>query len=238
MGLHRQEGTTTEQALLSLLQISDSFFPTGAFTQSYGLETFVQEGLVTSKEALAEFLTTYLLDNLATSDCLAMLLAYRVGAVADWTAVVQLDQRLAAQKLARESREASHKTGRRMLQVVQRLFPGSGLDKFAELIREGRAQGHHAVVFGLVTATLGLGEKEAALAFAYNATAGMVNNAVRLIPLGQHEGQWVLTTLSGVIQQAVKISLGLGLDDLGSTAPATEIRAMQHEHLYSRLFMS
>lgn len=238
MGLHRQEGIPTEAALLSLLQISDSFFPTGAFTQSYGLETYVQEGLVSSREALEELLTTYLMENLATSDCLAMLLAYRAAVQEDWTVVAELDQLLAAQKLARESREASYKTGRRMLQVVQRLYPSSGLDKFAEMIKEGSVQGHHALVFGLVSATLGLGEKEAALAFVYTATSGMVNNAVRLVPLGQNDGQWVLTSLLDIMQQTVEISLQLGLEDVGTTSPALEIRGMQHERLYSRLFMS
>lgn len=238
MSCSRQPITITEPGFLSLLQISDSFFPTGAFTQSYGLETYVQEGLVTSKESLAKFLVTYLLESVATADGLAVLLAHRAAAISNWPALQELDQILATQKLARESRAASAKTGSRMLRAVLQLFPHPGLKELSRLISEGKAAGHHAVVFGLAAQAIGLGEKEAALAFVYTAAAGMVNNAVRLIPLGQQDGQWVLTSLQQVMQEAVEKSLSLDIEDLGSAVPALEIRSMQHERLYSRLFMS
>ncbi|AEF93632.1 Urease accessory protein ureF [Desulfotomaculum nigrificans CO-1-SRB] len=235
---NRLQDITSNLRLLSLLQISDSFFPTGSFTQSYGLETYVQKGLITSKEDLVNFLTTYLLELLACSDCLAMLLAYRAGQDGSLVSLVELDQILAAQKIAREGREASVKTGNRMLQTATRLFTSSILVQFSKLVKQGKTYGHHAVVFGLMGQAIGLEEKELAFSFVYSTTAGMVNNAVRLIPLGQNEGQWVLKELQVVMEQAVEKSLGLSLNDLGSAAPALEIRGMQHERLYSRLFMS
>lgn len=238
MSSNRQPVTITEPGLLSLLQISDSFFPTGAFAQSYGLETYVQEGLVNSKETLVQFLTTYLLDSVATSDCLAMLLARRAAVKEDLSTILELDQILAAQKMARESREASAKTGSRMLQAALRLFPSAWLDEFNRILRQGKTYGHHALVFGLVTQVIGLEEKEAALSFVYTTVSAMVNNAVRLVPLGQNDGQWALAALRRVMQEAVETSLSLDLDELGAAAPALEIRSMQHERLYSRLFMS
>ena len=39
--------------LLNLLQISDSNFPTGSFSHSFGLETFIQEGQVTNKDGFS-----------------------------------------------------------------------------------------------------------------------------------------------------------------------------------------
>jgi len=66
----------------------------------------------------------------------------------------------------------------------------------------------------------------------------MVNNGVRLIPLGQQEGQRILRELTPSLNRAASEIQLKEIDDLGSTAPALEIRAMQHERLYTRLFMS
>ncbi|WP_407308959.1 urease accessory protein UreF [Desulfosporosinus sp. SB140] len=230
--------TITEEGILSLLQISDSFFPTGSFSHSYGLETYVQKELINSKETLAQFLKVYLLESIATSDCLALTLAHRAAEIADLAEILKLDQILSAQKLARESREASIKTGNRMMRVVSLVTNNVMLLDFCTLVLEGKTHGHHAVVFGLAAQVLGLGIKEAALAYIYNAMAGMVNNAVRLVPLGQNEGQLVLTSLQGTMLETVNTSLKLHIEDLGSATPALEIRSMQHERLYSRLFMS
>jgi urease accessory protein len=230
--------TINEVGLLSLLQISDSFFPTGAFTQSYGLETYVQEERVHSRETLVEFLTVYLLEALATSDCLALALAYRAAERVDLEEIQQLDQILTAQKVVRESRQASLKTGSRMLRVINQLYSIPLMLEFSRLIRDGKAHGNHAMVFGLAGQGLGIGLKEVALAYVYNATSGIVNSAVRLVPLGQNDGQWVLMSLQKTMQETVDVSLELTLEDLGASTPALEIRAMQHERLYSRLFMS
>lgn len=230
--------TITEQSLLSLLQISDSFFPTGAFSHSYGLETYVQEGQVASKETLARFLTAYLLESTATSDCLAMVLAYGYVENEEWEKVLKLDYLLSAQKLARESREASVKTGTRMLRAVMKLIEDSRLVRLSDLIDSGQAFGNHAVVYGIVAKVYGFGIKVAALAYVYAMTASMINNAVRLIPLGQNDGQWVLAQLQDLMAETAKKAMQFSIEDIGSSAPALEIRSMQHERLYSRLFMS
>lgn len=231
--------TITEQnKLLSLLQISDSLFPTGAFSHSYGLETYVQEGLVTSAETLAEFLAAYLLESAATSDCLAMALAYRYAVNEDWDKIAQLDRMLWAQKIARESREASVKTGIRMLQAVKGLVEDPRLVRLKALVDSGEIYGNHGVVYGVAAGVFGFEIREAALSYVYAMAAGMVNNALRLIPLGQTEGQWVLAHIQGLMTETAGKALGLSLEDLGSSAPALEIRSMQHERLYSRMFMS
>lgn len=230
--------TITDIRLLSLLQLSDSFFPTGAFTQSYGLETYVQDGMILDKNTLSKILETYLLESLATSDSPAMLLAYRAEASGDWNRILELDAILTAQKLARESREASQNTGKRMLRAVLGLFPDKRLEQLNELVRLEKTFGNHAIIYGLTARVIGLGESEAALGFAYTSVAGIVNNAVRLIPLGQNDGQWVLLSLADVIRKAAGKSFTISVEELGVTAPALEIRSMQHERLYSRLFMS
>lgn len=75
-------------------------------------------------------------------------------------------------------------------------------------------------------------------AFLYSSISGLVQNAVRGIPLGQTAGQQLLREFQTYIQEAVeKIEL-LEEDDFGAVAPGLEISQMKHERVNIRIFMS
>jgi len=228
----------TGSQILTLLQICDSFFPTGGFTQSYGLETYVQDGLVCGGDSFRELLNTFVQDVLVTGDGLAVFLAWRAAGAEDLSFLEKIDQILSAMKLARESREGSARTGCRMLYTASPLFEDHVLREYIGLVRAGFCGGHHSLAFGLLGRRAGLTLEQTLLGFLYNAAASMVNNGVRLIPLGQQEGQRILRELTPSLNRAASEIQLKEIDDLGSTAPALEIRAMQHERLYTRLFMS
>lgn len=228
----------TGRQLLVLLQFCDSFFPTGGFSQSYGLETYVQNGLVDGGDSFREFLSTFVDNVLGREDGVAVSLAWRAADSKDFSTLTQIDRILSATKLARESRTASIKTGCRMLRTAAPLLNDAFLWDYLKLIRAGSCSGHHAVVFGLLGCRSGLNLEQTLFGYLYNAVAAMVNNGVRLIPLGQQEGQNILWNKMPLLKQVVSEIQRKTLDDLGSTAPALEIRAMQHERLYTRLFMS
>ncbi|MHB0977067.1 MAG: urease accessory protein UreF [Candidatus Aquicultorales bacterium] len=220
------------------MQLSDSSFPSGTFTQSFGLETYAQEGVVKTREALEELLAGYLSDSIATSDGLALRLAYRAARDGNLEELVELDRILTAVKLARESREGSIKTGVRLLRLGKKLYPDPLLIHFDELVMQAKTQGHYGVVMGMVGQSAEVGEEEILVAFAYSSAAAMVSRAVRLMPIGQNDGQLLLKRLSAVTKEASEKGAGLSKEHIGSITVAFEIRAMQHEGLYSRLFMS
>jgi urease accessory protein len=66
----------------------------------------------------------------------------------------------------------------------------------------------------------------------------MISAALRLLPIGQLAGQWLLTALLPHLPVIADDICQQGWDDLSSAAPDFDIRAMQHETLYSRLFQS
>jgi len=229
-----------ETRLLSLWQVCDSFFPTGGYIHSYGLETYIQRGLVRDEASLTEFLSTYLIRAVARSEGLAIRLAYRAIREDDLEVLIQLDEVLDAQKLAREPREASAKVGRQFLNTGKLLCVTPALEAFLGLVREGKVQGHKALSFALVGHGFDWGEDITVLAFMYITANGMVTNAVRAVPLGQTTAQSVLQNLrtNGSVARAAGMSRGLTINDLGAVVPALDIRAMQHEQLYSTLFAS
>jgi urease accessory protein len=90
----------------------------------------------------------------------------------------------------------------------------------------------------MYAAALGIDKKQALSGFYYNAAAGLVTNCVKLIPLGQQDGQELLFSLQTLIQQLVENSLKPDIDLIGLCCSGFDIASMQHERLYSRLYMS
>jgi urease accessory protein len=219
--------------LLMLLQWMDSAFPTGAFAHSGGLETYTQAEAITSADGLAR-LVEVKLSAAATTD----LIVVKEAMTADSSLIAQLDELCSASKLARETREASTKIGRRMLGSVLNLTEDARLLTYQEEIAAGRCAGHHAVVHGLACGALGMDARAALLAFGYALAANQTAASLKLIRIGQTQAQAVLGASGAAIEAAAEAALALTLDDYGSFAPGLDIRAMQHEHLFRRLFIS
>src|ERR1700704_5337196 len=96
---------------LAALQLADSQFPSGAFTQSHGLEALAADGLLANRESLVAVLEVSLRERLATSDLPALLAAHAAAKASTHAEVRDIDHLLTATKLAREEREASVRVG-------------------------------------------------------------------------------------------------------------------------------
>jgi urease accessory protein len=96
----------------------------------------------------------------------------------------------------------------------------------------------YPVAVGALAGVSGL-DVELAVAGALQAfAANLISAAVRLVPLGQSAGLFVLAELEPVIFATAAASRGQTLDDLGSFCPRADIAAMRHETQYTRLFRS
>jgi len=226
-----------DHQLLMLLHWTDSAFPTGAFAHSGGLETYVQADSVRTARDLAALIAAKL-DNAAHTDLIIVHCAMSAFADSDFEQIAWLDSLCAASKIARESREASEKIGRRMLASVLNVRPDSRLQTYRERINRGECIGHHAVAHGLAYATLNIDSRAALIAFAYALAANQTAASLKLMSVGQTQAQAVLGACGAAITQAVDSALARTLDDFGGFAPGLDIRAMQHEHLFQRLFIS
>jgi urease accessory protein len=221
-----------------LLQFADGLFPAGAYAHSFGLETYVQEGRVCDRAGLEDFLAGLLHGSAGPCDGVAIGAALRMACADDEPGLLALDADLDALRSASELREASRQMGRQTLRIAAELCADDRLRRFAEHADAGRTPGHHPLVFGLLGGVFAWPERDAILAYLQAAAAAVVSAALRLMPLGQLEGQKALWAMGPRIAALASAAAGRGPADLQSFTPGLEIASMQHSRLDARLFRS
>lgn len=224
--------------LFRLLQLTDPVLPVGGFAHSYGLETYVQKGIVCDAASAHRFIRQMLSQNIQYTDAAFVSIAFDAINKNEWNTILELDGECHAVKLAKEIRQASQKMGIRLLKIFETLFPLSKITQYLEAIRTEKMNGHYSVAFGITAAVMQVTKQDALTGFYYNAAAGLVTNSVKLVPLGQQQGQEILFALQPLMQELVQSSLQPDPELVGLCCPGFDIRSMQHEQLYSRLYMS
>lgn len=233
--------------LLDLLQIADSAFPTGAFSHSWGLEGVAQAGLAGlgyeqrrdgHEAALHDLLQARIACELARTDLPLLLAANRAGIDASLDALLALDAIAVAARAVREWREASARTGRRLLAAVQDFAPHAILGSLLAG-SVGEPPGPQLpIAFGLAAQRLDCDAHAAATAYAANATLGQLAAAVRLGLTGQRAVQHIYHQLKPAIESAIEYAASVSLDEVGGGMPLLEIAGMRHEGADERLFAS
>jgi urease accessory protein len=229
------------RSLLSLLQLSDSAFPSGRYTLSYGLEALVQSGHLTvpaERSALLRLLGGSIRFGAAPSDGVALACAHRTlgEAGVDLDLLAHVDLRLTAVKLPREAREASTRTGRAVLAVATAAIGGGALHDYAVQVRAGGSPGNHAVVVGLLSAALSAPCVEAVVAELYAFSSSWVGAAIRLGLVDHRGAQALLHRVRPVIVTAALDVIDRDAGQISSCTPFLDVMAMRHEQAELRLF--
>lgn len=223
---------------LSLLHFADSAFPAGGYAHSFGLESGCQAGVVRDRAGLERFLRAHLEGAAGPADATAAVACARAARAGDVAACLAIDERLDAMKAVPAFREGSRQMGRQTLRVAAALTGGLPLAGYLDAVNAGRAPGHHAVAFGMAGGVLGWSSLDVAGGLLYSTTALLVAAALRLLPMGQLEGQHVLFGLHPLIARLARDAEGRGPGDLASFTPALDARGMGHARLGARLFRS
>ncbi|AZB20495.1 urease accessory protein UreF [Chryseobacterium indologenes] len=224
--------------LSGLLHLADPTLPIGGYTHSNGLETYVQERIVHNVDTAKEFVQNMLQYNLKFNDGAFVKLAYKAAEKGDLQALINLDNECNSIKCPKEIRQASQKLGLRLIKIFKRRENFPFMEAFEKVIRNKEANSHYCIVFGVYAYLMKIPLYEALLGFYYTSVAGMITNAVKLVPLGQLDGQDILFSLYPVMEKTVWETMELDRDMVGHCNTAFDIRCMQHERLYSRLYMS
>jgi len=222
-------------AFLAALQLADSWFPVGAFSHSFGLETLVAEGVVDSAAVLGEVLDVHLRERLGRAELPALLAAQ---AAASEEEVFTIDRALTAVKLAQEERRASERAGARLAVEAARLMPDPALEALIVAVGEGRTPGNAAVALALAGRAMGLRPSETALVACHTAAVALLSAAQRLMRLGHGQAQALLAgahpTMVAVVAEASRRSWR----ELAPCAPQLDVASARHQRSSTRLFAS
>ena len=222
-----------------LLQINDALFPIGGYSHSYGLETHIQYGLVKDAATADRFIRSRLRYSIFYTDLLAVRLAYEAAAGGQMEKLDRLEEEMEASRIPEEVREASKKLGRRFVKTINGMEPLSQLPPWKNYLekRAGKTT-CHPCAYGTLCAAAGMEKQEVLAGFLYAQTSAMVTNCVKTIPLSQSEGQKLLFRLHPLLEEMTEKINDVSEEMLCASTPGFDLRCIQHETLYSRLYMS
>lgn len=224
-------------SLLNGLRFIDSFFPSGGYAFSSGLEAAVQGGAVRNAEELSRYVVESLTTGMGEREAVAVGLAHDAVVSGSLEIAFKADLDLDAMKLGRESRIASRQMGRQVIRIAAEQHHGHpSLEDYLAGVEAGRSPGHMAVSLGLTLAAAGWCKEDSIASFLYQTATGFVAAAMKLLPIGQREGQRLLEGWIEVIERVSKQATQQR--ELRSWSPIQDIYGMKHSRLESRLFRS
>lgn len=208
------------QALITLAQWLSPSFPIGAFSYSHGLEMAVQDGTIHDAASLQAWLSDIITHGAGRTDAILLNAGFAGKGMDEVDAL--------ARALAPSSERLTEMTqqGAAFVRVVNDVW-GHDLPDLTL-----------PVAFGAACAAQGLPVEQGAQLFLHAFASALVSAAIRAVPLGQTDGQRVITALAPLCHDTVTLALTQTIDDIGSACFLADIASMRHETLYSRMFQT
>jgi urease accessory protein len=206
---------TDEPALYRLMAWLSPAYPVGAFSYSSGIEWAVEQGDIADAGSFKRWLTVLIESGSVFCDAVLFAHAHRAAAADDANALRTVAELAAAFVPSKERHLETTAQGRAFIEATRSAWPCEALDRFA------------AAWDGPVAYPIAVG-----------VAANLISAGVRLIPLGQTEGQRLLATLEPVVAVTAARALETPLDQFGGAAFRADIASMRHETQYTRLFRS
>jgi len=224
----------TTANLCHLLQLASPMLPIGAYGYSQGLETAIDEGVVTDAPAAAAWIRDVFHLSLARFDLPILLRLYR-----DWDAdpdsAIAWNALLLAGRDTAEMHAEARQTGYSLAGLLTRLAILTDADQ-AWLARAEPVS--LPLAFALAARRWAIDEAAMLTAYAWSWAENQVAVAMKSVPIGQVAGQRILLDLAGLIPGALPAAMVLADEEIANLTPGLSILSARHESQYSRLYRS
>jgi urease accessory protein len=229
------ENQLDSAALYRLMSWLTPAYPVGAYAYSGGIEWAVEAGDVRDTETLRSWLTTMIRHGSVSCDAVIFANAHRAVANVDNKAIATIAELAVALAGSKERFLESTSQGQAFMQITQAAWPTPALDRLVA-VWDG------PFAFPVVVAAACAGHEIAVVpalqALLHAAASNLISASMRLVPLGQTDGQRVLAALEGVIVQTGERALATGIDDIATATLRADMAGMRHETQHTRLFRS
>lgn len=227
--------TTDGQALYRLLTWLSPAYPVGAFAYSQGMETAIARGIVTDLASTRDWIEDGLTSGSLWSDAVIFARAQDAAQARDEKALSEINAFALAFQPAKELRLESLALGSAFLRTTQQAWPCDALARIAQTLGTETA---YPLAVASAAAGHGITPAPALEAWLHAAVSNQISAALRLVPLGQSEGQTILATLEPIIAETASKAARTRLEDLTTNTIMAEICSMTHETQHTRLFRS
>ena len=225
-------------ALLRLQSWLSPAFPTGSYSYSHGLEWAVEAGYIKDRESLVDWLEADLCYGSARNEAIFFSEAWRSTRDDDRARLFEIAELAAAFRGTSEFALESSQQASACHLMLRRVWPDRLLDALSQWLSERRVAPAVSVVLGVRSAREGIPVGLALPTYLQSYLANLVTAGVRLIPLGQTDGQSAIAALEEAVLAASAQARNATIDDLGSAAFMVDLASMGHEIQYTRLFRS
>ena len=228
----------TDLSELTLMQLSDSFFPSGLYTMSNGLETIFDEKRASSEGDVYDFLEVTLEQQLGPADSVALSNAYDCAKSKDISGIIRCDDVLYSMKLIQESRAASCRAGSQMLKCIVAISSDNFLKSYSEKISKNESPGTHPVVAGVCSFVMGIKKEQARQMMMYGFCVSTTGAALRLGMIDHIQSQKILHKIKPKIQQTLEKFVDTKINDCWQFSPQYDLIQMTHENKFSKMFIT
>jgi urease accessory protein len=221
-----------------MLQAGDSFYPTGSYAHSFGLEGLVQQGMVKDRATLRAFIFQSVLPSLRQAELPLASHAWQALAVEDWPKIGELCVLSSALKASQELRAASANIGRQRAELMARLSPYPLAEEY---LRRAGQEGwpFSAPVSSALEGRVHRAPQVAVLSGLYYATvASLLSAAMKVLRLGQNAAQSLLTETLTSAPEVIAAAAQVPMEEIGWFNPWLDIAAARHETADARMFIS
>jgi urease accessory protein len=225
---------------LSIMQLCDSFFPTGMYTMSNGLEAlFYSKKKVKDANGLRDLIKVYIEYQIGPADCAALGNSYEYAQGSDLQKLLEVDEILFSMKLIRETREATTRSGIQLVRCVSSFIINHEiLNNYQEAIKVKQASGVYAVALAVVSSALRIPKRKAALMMLYAFSVSLVGAALRLGMIQHLEGQRIVHELKPSMLNTVNNNIDRPLTGMWQFVPDIDIIQITHERMGSKMFIT
>jgi urease accessory protein len=235
----RMTSGSDQAALYRLMAWLSPAYPVGAFSYSGGLEWAIEgrerPGDVTDAASLMEWLAVLIRDGSGFCDAVFLAHAHRAVTAGDDAALVAVAELAAAFTPSRERFLETTAQGRAFFETTRAAWGCAALDRLAALWDGPLA---YPVAVAVASAGHAIALAPTLAGYLQAVAANLVSAGLRLVPLGQTDGQRVMASLEPLIAECAERALTCPLEEVGSAAFRADIAGMRHETQHTRLFRS
>jgi urease accessory protein len=233
-----QQHRVSQLALLRQQSWLSPAFPTGSYSYSHGIEWAAEAGHIHDRKSLVDWLEADLCYGSGRNEAIFFTEAWRCAAENDCKKLLDVAELAAVFRGTSEFALETSQQAASCLATLRRVWPDPRIETLSELLSEHRIAPVLSVVLGLRSATQHIPATLALPAFLQSYLANLVTAGVRLVPLGQTDGQLAIAELEPAVL-AVAAQAGCAtIHDLGSAGFMVDLASASHETQYTRLFRS